>query len=174
MSAYETSRVARMRYFQICGLVLVCALPFSGLSMAQTSVPETADLRPAAPLINPTISSRDLAYRLVPLTKDELEPLAKAWLEIVRTKTEEIAERQVELLHDPSLATDDAYQSIAKMVEARARLFERFSMVVNALEGKGGDEALVKELRAYRESVLCLARLNSQVRKPSPRLSSRG
>ena len=40
------------------------------------------------------------------------------------------------------------------MVEERAGLFERFSMVVNALQGKGGNEALVKELRAYREYVL--------------------
>ena len=154
MPAYDKKTGAGKRLFQLCGLVLVCALAFSGPSMAQASEPENSDVQPAAPLIDPTISSKDLAYRLVPLTKDELEPLAKAWLEIVRTKTEEIAERQVELLHDPSAATDDAYQAIAKMVEERAGLFERFSMVVSALQGKGGDEALVTELRAYRESVL--------------------
>lgn len=143
-----------MRHFQFYGFVLFCVLAFPGLSMAQSSKPETSYFQPAEALINPTISSKDLAYRLVPLTEDELEPLAKAWLRIVRMKTEEIAERQVELLHDPSAATDDAYQAIAKMVEERASLFERFSMVVNALQGKGGDEALVQELRAYRESVL--------------------
>ena len=143
-----------MRFFQLCGLVLVCVLAFSGPSMAQASESETSEVQPAAALIDPTISSKELAYRLVPLTKDELEPLAKAWLKIVRAKTEEIAERQVELLHDPSAATDEAYQTIAKMVEERAGLFERFSMVVNALQGKGGDDALVRELRAYRESVL--------------------
>jgi small conductance mechanosensitive channel len=117
----------------------------------------------------PNLPSSPLAYRLVPLTKDEFGPLARAWLEIVRVKTEEIAERQVELLHDPSAATGEAYQAIAKMVEDRARLFERFSMVVNALQDKGGDEALVTE----RESV-CSTRLYSRARKPSPWLSSRG
>jgi small conductance mechanosensitive channel len=40
------------------------------------------------------------------------------------------------------------------MVEERAALFERFSMVVNALESKGGDAALISDLRAYRDSVL--------------------
>ena len=150
----DSKSSARMRFCQLCGLVLVCALAFSGPSIGQAAELEASDVQPAAALINPTIASKDLAYRLVPLTKEELEPLAKAWLEIVRTKTEEIAESQVELLHDPSAATDDAYQAIAKMVEERARLFERFSMVVNALQGKGGDEALVEDLRAYRESVL--------------------
>ena len=154
MPAYDAMRVSRMRFFQLCGLVLVSVLAFSGSSMAQAFEPETSEVQPAAALIDPAISSDVLAHLLVPLTKDELEPLAKAWLGIVRTRTEEIAERQVELLHDPSAATDDAYQAIAKMVEERAGLFEHFSMVVNALQGKGGDEALVKELRAYRESVL--------------------
>ena len=143
-----------MRFSQRCGLVLMCVLAFLGTSMVQASQPETSDVQPAAALIDPAISSKELAYLLVPLTKDELEPLAKAWLDIVRTKTEEIAERQVELLDEPSAATHEAYQVLAKMVEERAGLFERFSMVVNALQGKGGNEALVKELRAYREYVL--------------------
>jgi small conductance mechanosensitive channel len=147
-------RVAGMRLFQLCGLILACVFAFSRPLTAQATEAGTYAAPQAAGLTDPAISSTELAYRLVPLTKDELDPLAKAWLEIVSTKTEEIAERQVELLHDPSAATDEAHQTIARMVEERAGLFERFSMVVNALQSKGGDAALIKELRAYRESVL--------------------
>jgi small conductance mechanosensitive channel len=154
MPAYATMWVAGMRIFQFCGLVLAGVLALSGPATAQNTEAETSAAQPAAALIDPAISSKELAYRLVPLTRDELEPLAKDWLAIVRTKTEEIAERQVELLRDPDTATDKAYQTIAKMVEERAGLFERFSMVVDALQKKGGDEALVGELRAYRDSVL--------------------
>jgi small conductance mechanosensitive channel len=71
-------RVSRMRFFQLCGLVLVSVLAFSGHSMAQAFKPETSEVQPAAALIDPAISSDVLAHRLVPLTKDELEPLAKA------------------------------------------------------------------------------------------------
>jgi small conductance mechanosensitive channel len=106
----------------------------------------------------------ELAHRLVPLTKDELAPLARDWLKIAKIKTEEIAERQVELLHDPSAATDEAYQIIASTVEERASLLERFTMVVDALQSKGGDDALVTELRAYRDSVLF-----SETKLASPR-----
>ena len=149
---------------QLYGLVIVCILAFSGPSMAQAPEAKTSDVKPVPALINPAVAKDELAHRLVPLTKEELDPLAKAWLEIVRIKTEEIAEHQVELLHDPAAATDDAYQALAKMVEVRAGLFERFSMVVNALQSKGGDEALVTELRAYRDSVL-----SSETKLASPK-----
>lgn len=154
MPAYATMWVAGTRIFQLCGLLLAGVLAFSGPATAQNPEAQTSVVQPAAALIDPAISSKELAYRLVPLTKDELEPLAQDWLAIVRTKTDEIAQRQVELLRDPSAATDKAYQTLAKVVEERAGLFERFSMVVDALQKKGGDEALVGELRAYRDSVL--------------------
>ncbi len=154
MPTFETMRLAGTWLLRLCGLGLMGVLTFSGPSMAQATEPETSDVQPDAALIDPAIPSNELAHRLVPLTKDELEPLAKAWLEIVRAKTEEIAERQVARLQDPSAATGEANQILAGMVEERADLFERFRMVVDDLQRKGGDEALVTELRAYRDSVL--------------------
>ena len=97
-----------MRLSQLYGLLLVCVLVFSGPSAAQVPQSKTSDLQPAAALINPGLSLDELAHRLLPLTKDELDPLARAWLEITRIKSEEIAESQVELLHDPSPGTTEA------------------------------------------------------------------
>jgi small conductance mechanosensitive channel len=147
-------RDAGIRLLGICGLALACLLNFSGHVAAQAAGPETAETPLSPALTDPAISTEELAYRLVPLTKGALDPLAKAWLEIVRSKTQEIAERQVQLVRNPSAATDEAYQTIARMTEERAGLFERFTMVVNALQSKGGDEALVSDLRAYRDSVI--------------------
>jgi small conductance mechanosensitive channel len=156
--------MSKMRFSQLCGFVVVCFLALSGPLTAQPAEPKASDVHPVAAVTNPEVSLNELAHRLVPLTKDELDPLAKAWLEIVKAKTEEIAELQVELLDDPSAATDDAYQALATMVEVRAGLFERFSMVVNALQDKGGDEALVAEFWAYRDSVL-----SSETKLASPK-----
>jgi small conductance mechanosensitive channel len=164
MPAMDKKSVNRMRFIQLRGLIVVCVLAFSVPSLAQAPEPKPSGPQPAAALTNPAIPLNELAHRLVPLTKDELDPLANAWLEIVRIKTEEIAESQVELLHDSSAATEEAYQEIAAMVEVRAGLFERLSMVVNALESKGGDEALVAELRAYRNSVI-----SSETKLASPK-----
>ncbi|MEM6705181.1 MAG: mechanosensitive ion channel family protein [Acidobacteriota bacterium] len=137
------------------GLVLFSALAISirpTLGQPASSAPPSPSV--SSDLTDPEITSRELAYRLVPLTKVELTPLADSWLEIVRAKTEEIAERQVARLEDPSSVSAETNRVLARTVEERAALFERFSRVVDALEAKGGDEAVVRELRAYRDSVL--------------------
>ncbi|MDX8355242.1 mechanosensitive ion channel family protein [Cognatiyoonia sp. IB215182] len=123
-------------------------------ALSQDTTADLAITSSAPELVNPAISTDELAYRLIPLTKDELDPLSGAWLGIVQSKTAEIAARQVDLLNNPSLADDTTFQEIALMVEERAGLFQRFSMVVAAFESKGGDPEIVAELRAYRDSVL--------------------
>ena len=154
MAAYTMKTATNVRASRRCDLVLLCLLVLPVLSMAQGPKPEVSNNAAEAAYLDPAIPLPELAHRLIPLTKGELEPVALAWLQIVKTKTEEIAERQVELLQDPSSATEEAYQSLAKMVEERAALLQRFTAVVDALQSKGGDEALVGELRAYRASVL--------------------
>ena len=46
---------------------------------------------------DPTIEQDVLALRLVPLTRSELAAAASAWLAILRTKNQVVAEAQVEL-----------------------------------------------------------------------------
>ena len=154
MGTYTTKTAINVKAPRSCGLVLLCLLVLPGLSTAQAPEPEPSDDIPKVAHLDPAIPLPELAHRLIPLTKGELEPVALAWLEIVRAKTEEIAERQVDLLQDPASATDEAYQGLAKLVEERAALLQRFTAVVDAFQSKGGDEALVGELRAYRASVL--------------------
>ena len=135
-------------------LLLASFLVLSGPAVSQEAGTTSEEVELAPRLTDPAIPTEELAFRVIPLTKEELDPLARAWLDIVQAKTEEIAERQVAMLNDPSAATDGAYQEIAELVEDRAGLFERFTMVVNALESKGGDPAVVSDFRAYRDSVL--------------------
>lgn len=148
------SNAVRVGFLALASVLLTLLLFLAGPAQSQDGDAGAAEVELAPELIDPGILTEALAYRVIPLTQSELDPLAQAWLGIVQSKTAEIAERQVALLNDPSAATDAAYQELARMVEDRARLFERFTMVVNALEGKGGDPAVVSELRAYRDSVL--------------------
>lgn len=149
MTACKMTELSEVRFFQLglFLLVFLLALPMAPLARGD-------DPQHAAALVDPGIATDELAHRLVPLTKDELAVLANSWLEIVRAKTEHIAEIQVKRLQDPSTVTEETNLYLARMVEGRAGLFERFTMVVDALQKKGGDEALVTELRAYRDAVL--------------------
>ncbi|MDU8946665.1 mechanosensitive ion channel family protein [Rhodophyticola sp. MJ-SS7] len=154
MELRARARTVRAAFIWVLGLALIAVCLIAGPALSQNEAPASEEVKLAPELINPGIPMEELAQRVIPLTKGELDPLARAWLSIVRSKTEEIAQRQVELLNDPSAAKDAAFQQLAGLVEERAGLFERFSAIVDSLESKDGDPAVVSELRAYRDSVL--------------------
>lgn len=133
---------------------VLCSLLFPVLALAQDAETDAnGDPSFADELVSSTVPVTELAHLLIPLKKEELEPLAGLWLDLVQSETQKIADQQVALLRNPEAATDVAYQEIARMVEARASVFERYSMVVDAFESKGGDPELVSALRNYRDSV---------------------
>ncbi len=136
------------------GVLLGLVLSLLVAVLSDAGAQETTPSQPTPELVDTSVSTDVLAHLLVPLTGERLERLARAWLDIVVAKTEEVAVRQVELIQNPAAATEEAYQGLARLVEERAALFKRYTMVVNALESKGGDPELVSKLRAYRESVL--------------------
>ena len=68
-------------------------------------------------------------------------------------RNQKIADKQISLLRNPEKATDAANQEIVRMVEMRASVFERYTMVVDALERKGGDPVLISDFRTDRDSV---------------------
>ncbi|MDW3221305.1 MAG: mechanosensitive ion channel family protein [Paracoccaceae bacterium] len=133
---------------------VLCSFLLPVLALAQNEqTNENGASEFADEVVSATIPVDELAHLLIPLKKEELEPLAGQWLDLVQAETQKIAEQQVALLRNPEAASDAAYQEIARMVEARASVFERYTMVVDAFESKGGDPALVSDLRTYRDSV---------------------
>lgn len=158
-----------MRKIQIAFAILLAHLLMGGQALAQepAAEPVTSEVvsdeaaveqeetavQPDA-LVDPGLSVSELSHLLVPLTAAELEGTALGWRELVRAKTQEIADLQAERARDPQAENDARIATIVSLVEERARLLERYTLVVDSLERKGGDEALVTELRAYRQAIL--------------------
>jgi small conductance mechanosensitive channel len=125
----------------------------AGASWAQDnaetpSVPES--------VLSAEIPIDELTLRLTPLTVDELAETAEAWRKIVKTKTEELVEAQIEAQSqtEDSTVADDARERLGALGEERRALFDRYSTVVDSWEKKGGDEAAIAEYRAYRNSII--------------------
>jgi len=142
-----------MRLFRLILLCLAYILIPVGHATAQETEAASSEQRVPEVQVNPEVPKEELAFELIPLTKEQLEPLARAWQGVVETETRAISDAQIALLRNPDAATEAAYRNIAQMVEARAAVFERYSMVVDAFESKGGDPALVSDLRTYRDSI---------------------
>lgn len=162
--------MAVFRLVILCLVILVtfgnaqfsAAQPTEAASASEVVAPEKDGAAPStastesldARILDPGISISVLSHLLVPLTKNELEDASRAWLEIVRQKTREIAELQAERARAPKDGDDPRVDRLIELVEQRARLLERFTLVIESLERKGGDETLVTELKAYRQAIL--------------------
>lgn len=105
-------------------------------------------------LTDPSVGLEELSHLLVPLTKDELEAVGRDWFAIVRTKTQEISQLQAQRARDAKADDVNVIRKIATLVEQRARLLERYTLVVDSIERKGGDPDLVSELQNYRKAIL--------------------
>lgn len=68
-----------------------------------------------AELVAPSVSNDELTYHPIPLAQGELDPLEQAWIGIVRDKTEQISERQISVLKDPTLGDAATYRALAFM-----------------------------------------------------------
>ncbi|QSP93918.1 mechanosensitive ion channel family protein [Marinobacter salinisoli] len=135
-------------------LFLACILLALNPALAQEPSGPAAKSADYTALADPDIPIDELSHRTVPMTKEELKPLALAWQQVVKSETEKISETKIRLRKDPEADAKEGYKEVASMVEARMEVLERFNLVVSAYEAKGGDPELVRDLRTYREAIL--------------------
>ena len=109
---------------------------------------------------DPTIEQDVLALRLVPLTRSELAAAASAWLAILRTKNQVVAEAQVELSQGDESISKVARERLQRLIFERNVLFDKYSAVVLAWEKKGAKPETIDEYITYRNSILIEETLN--------------
>jgi len=110
---------------------------------------------PAYPagLDDPAIALDELRFRLLPLTIDQLTPLAQAWRDNAQAITQEAVDLTLRVREADPETVDDLKQRRKAVQQEREALFEKYAAVVSSLEGKGGDPALIERLRTYRVAI---------------------
>ena len=137
--------------------LLVVLIPLTG--QAQTPTPsadpqsdaETPSYPPRLDDLN--IGLAEFRLRLLPLTEDELIPLAEAWRDNAKDATQAVVEQLVLIRDEGTDATEEQKQERSALVEERKAVFDRYSAVISSLEAKGGDTALVTQLRTYKSAI---------------------
>ncbi|WP_164931325.1 mechanosensitive ion channel family protein [Erythrobacter sp. HKB08] len=163
--ANQAISVTRLAAFWLAAL-LTFALAFAAQAQepeAEQQGPEAVEAEaPAQPAetglvalaSSPDTSVAELSHLLVPLTTDELAQVSEVWFELVRDKTEAIARAQAERVSSANPDDPERISAIVSLVEQRARLLEKYTLVIDSLERKGGDAELVQKLRSYRQGIL--------------------
>ncbi len=111
-------------------VLAACLVTTISVHAAEAPIAITAD--------DPKVTSEILALRLDPLTKDELGAEAAAWQALLKSKAQEIAESSIA----SRTGTGDkqaVLRNLDVLREQKAALLERFDVVLDAYEVKGGD-----------------------------------
>jgi small conductance mechanosensitive channel len=152
----------RLSRFSISFLAAL-ALP---LIAAQQQAPGAETEKPhAVTTADPTIPVEDLKLLLEPLTQSELGVEATGWRDLVHDSVKALSDARI-AVHRKNRETKDAKtgspednndagkkECLAKLAEqqdAKTALLERFGVVLDAYEGKGGDPS---EYRTYAKAV---------------------
>ena len=146
----------RAGLFTVCLLLALCLVPFSAMAQeaaaSDASTEQSASTYPAG-LDDPAIDRDQLRLRLIPLTLDDLRPLAEAWQGLARTAAQAVVDKSLEVRAAPEAEAEQLRQERVQLVVQRDGIFDKFLDVVSDLEGKGGDPAEVEVLRKYVKAI---------------------
>lgn len=141
-----------LRFIALAALLLGSITIFAAAqpSLAQDAASAPAQSAPifSSKVTDPQVKLDDLELLMVPMTVDELKALAGKWLDIVKSKTEQVVDAQIAVSKANGGAKSSQRETLTKLYAERNYLFDRYTAVVNAWERKGGD---AKEIAVYRD-----------------------
>lgn len=123
-----------------------------------TAVTETV-ISGALTTQNQDISLEELKLLLKPLTKEELESEAAAWLSLLKVKVKEISQGEISLLNNSQRANTQnkkstqiitSEQEVTQLYNEQTLIIDRFNIVLDEWQKKGGD---VKYYQEYINTV---------------------
>jgi small conductance mechanosensitive channel len=107
----------------------------SAFALAESAEPKPLPTTTA----NPEIPVKELQYRLVPLTKDDLQVEAEGWLGLLKAHAAKISQVQIDAMNAEGDAKEKLLADITKLQEQQTALMDRVKAVIEELKTKGGD-----------------------------------
>jgi len=121
-----------LKMFIIVGAITL--LPIIGTFAASEEKPKPAPLTTK----NPTISKEELAFRVEPLTKNDLMVEADGWLQVLKDHVGAVSEVQIQALTAEGESKTKLLESVNLLKEKQTALTDRLKVVIEELESKGG------------------------------------
>ncbi len=107
----------------------------SAFALAESAEPKPLPTTTA----NPEIPVKELQYRLVPLTKDDLQVEAEGWLGLLKAHAAKISQVQIDAMNAEGDAKEKLLADITKLQEQQTALMDRVKAVIEELKKKGGE-----------------------------------
>jgi len=146
-------------FVMVC--TLLASMGWTHIALAEEPVSEVAQETKApypAGLDDPYIELEELQLRLIPLTAEQLDPLAEAWQKQAREATQALVDKSLEIRATDEAAAEKLREERLALLEERNLIFQKFSAVIAALEAKGGNPDKVATMRSYLSSIISQGR----------------
>lgn len=113
--------------------------------------------------LNPKMSDKEFALRLIHLTREELAELAKSWLNLTQQQVKEAADINIALLSAKGPTTEQLRVELEQSLRRRALLLGKFSLLAEEWKAKG---AKPNDVTVYRDYVAAVTRKELQISDP--------
>ncbi len=123
------------------GVVVVFAILFVPLFISGALAQDKKSQPAPVTTKNPDIPIAELAYRLQPLTKDDLAVEADGWLQVLKKHGAKVSEVQIKALTAEGDAKTELLESVTKLKEQQTALADHLKAVIVEFKSKGGDIA---------------------------------
>lgn len=120
----------------------------------ETAVDQEAVTQNSITTKNPAIPVEELKLLIKPLNLEELKSESESWMPLLRSKVQEISDEEIILRRQSSDLDKDRkkylLEDVTKLQLQQTRLIERFNVVLDEIDAKGGD---TKSYRQYISAV---------------------
>jgi small conductance mechanosensitive channel len=130
------------------GIVALVSLALATGSTAAADASSASKVPAVA--VAPETPDGELQLRLSPLTRDDLAQEAKAWLALLKSKTNEVVEKRIALKNAQGAEAERLTKALVPLTDQRRQVSGKLSVVLDAWEAKGGDP---KEIHPYRQYI---------------------
>ncbi len=127
--------------------MLLPATPISAQEAADSEALSSAGID------DPSLDSDELALRLLPLSQEEMAAAASVWFDLLKNKTSEIADAKIAVREAEADAAAKLQEQILGLGDERQLLAEKYTLVVDAWEAKGGDPDAITVYRKYMRAI---------------------
>jgi hypothetical protein len=142
-----------MKTFVNCGWIAALLLVSSAAGNAWAAESQPASKAPPVPIIAPDTPDDQVALRLSPLTREDLAQEAKAWLALLKAKTQEVVEMRLALQKAKGAEAERLTEALLPLSTQRRERSSRLSDILAEWEVKGGDPKEIAPYRQYVKSV---------------------
>ena len=130
----------RPHYFFKSAMAIFTVFSMIGFLLPAFAAEESAEPKPApTTTANPEIPVKELQYRLVPLTKEDLQVEAEGWRGLLKAHAAKISQMQIDAMNAEGDAKEKLLADVTKLQEQQTALMDRVKAVNEELRTKGGE-----------------------------------